>query len=37
MALQSASPWTHQDGQLATADIIKGLAEGKVCASMHAP
>lgn len=31
MALQPASPWEHQGSQLATADIIKGLAEGKVC------
>lgn len=36
MTLQGADPWKHQDGQLATAEIIKGLAEGKVCASMHA-
>ena len=35
MALQGAIPWEHQDGQLATADIIKGLAEGKVCSSIH--
>ena len=35
MALQGAIPWEHQDGQLATADIIKGLAEGKVRSSIH--
>ena len=36
MTLQGANIWKHQDGQLATAEIIKGLAEGKVCVSMHA-
>ena len=37
MALQGGSPFEYQDGQLATADIIKGLTEGKVGTSMHAP
>ena len=30
MALQSQSIWEYQDGRLATADIIKGLTDGKV-------
>ena len=30
MALQSQSTWEYQNGRLATADVIKGLTDGKV-------